>query len=312
MDSGLRRLPPGRDDHNKCHRVGRGYRRGDFGNSRNRCLGRLYIRYISDEQAKKNPQIVNIPLAISSQMVNYNLPNTGVSSLKLDGPALAGIYSGTIREWDAAPIKMLNPDATLPHHEIIPIHLSDASGDSFIFTQFLSFSTQSWEDKVGYGTSVDWPGVPGDMTASGNEGMLRSAAATHYSVAYIGISFADDVTKTGLGTAMIGNQSRKFLLPTADTVSAAASELDARTPPDERLSLVFAPGDNSYPLINYEYAVVSTRQRDPAVAKAVRNFLLWANSPVGGNTPKYLDAVGFIPLPDFLRALSEKQILKIK
>src|SRR6516225_3423089 len=241
---------------------------------------------MSDEQAEKNPQIVNIPLAISSQTVNYNLPDIGVSSLKLDGPALAGIYSGTIREWDAAPIKMLNPDATLPHHEIIPIHLSDASGDSFIFTQFLSFSTQSWEDKVGYGTSVDWPSVPGDITASGNEGMLRSAAATRYSVAYIGISFADEVAKAGLGTAMIGNQSGKFLLPTAGTVSAAASELDARTPLDERLSLVYAPGDNSYPLINYEYAVVSTRQRDPAVAKAVRNFLLWANSPVGGNTPK--------------------------
>ena len=268
--------------------------------------------YMSDEQAEQNPQIVNIPLAIASQTVNYNLPDIGASKLKLDGPTLAGIYSGAIREWDSAPIKSLNKNAILPHHLIIPVRRSDASGDTFVFTQFLNFSTPSWEDKIGFGTTVAWPSVPGEMTASGNEGVLQTLAAARYAIGYIGISFAGQVTKAGLGTAMIGNQSGKFLLPTPDTVSAAASELDHRTPPDERLSLVFAPGDNSYPLINYEYAVVSAHQPDPAVAKTLRDFLLWAISPVGGNTRKYLDAVNFIPLPDFLRALNEKQIAKLK
>jgi phosphate transport system substrate-binding protein len=268
--------------------------------------------YMSDEQAEQNPQIVNIPLAIAAQTVNYNLPGTGASTLKLDGPTLAGIYSGAIREWDSAPIKALNASAILPHHLIVPVRRSDASGDTFVFTQFLNFSTPSWEDKIGYGTSVPWPSVPGEMTAVGNEGMLQTLAATRYAIGYIGISFAGEVTKAELGTAMIGNQHGQFLLPTPDTVNAAASELDRRTPPDERLSLVFAPGNNSYPLVNYEYAVVSTHQPDPGVAKSLRDFLLWANSPVGGNTPKYLDAVHFIPLPDFLRALNEKQIAKIK
>ena len=44
---------------------------------------------------------------------------------------------------------------------------------------------------------------------------------------------------------------------------------------------------------------------------ALRRFLLWAISLQGGNAPKYLDQVGFIPLPDFIRALSEKQIEQI-
>lgn len=74
------------------------------------------------------------------------------------------------------------------------------------------------------------------------------------------------------------------------------------------MSLVFAAGDNSYPLINYEYVVVSARQRDPAAAAALRRLLSWAVALDGGNAGKYLDAVGFIPLPDFIRALSEKQI----
>ncbi len=110
----------------------------------------------------------------------------------------------------------------------------------------------------------------------------------------------------------IKNQAGQFLLPTAETVSAAASVLDPRTPADERLSLAFAPGENSYPLINYEYAVVSTQQPDPATAAAIRHFLLWSISTEGGNAQKYLSAVQFIPLPDFIRALSENQINRIR
>jgi phosphate transport system substrate-binding protein len=268
--------------------------------------------YMSDEQAEQHPTIVNIPLAIAAQTINYNVPDIGAGILKLNGPTLAGIYYGAITEWDSDAIKALNESVRLPHHAIIPIRRADASGDTFVFTQFLNFSTPSWEDKIGYGITVPWPSVPGEVGATGNEGMVRAAAATPYSIAYIGISFADEVAKAGLGTAMIGNQNKQFLLPTADTINAGASELDHRTPADERLSLVFAPGANSYPLVNYEYVVVSTRQSNAETAKALRDFLIWANSPLGGNSPKYLDAVHFIPVPDFIRALNEKQIRRIK
>jgi phosphate transport system substrate-binding protein len=234
-----------------------------------------------------------------------------VNGLKLDGPVLAGIYAGRIRMWDEAPIAALNPGVSLPHQNIVPIRRGDASGDTFVFTQFLDFATRRWEDTVGYGTSVNWPAVAGEQSAIGNDGMVKAIAATPYSVGYIGISLHDDIAKAGIGTALLKNQAGKFLLPTAQTVSDAASELDPRTPPDERLSLVFAPGDNSYPLVNYEYAVVSTRQPDSATGAAIRRFLLWSIALDGGNAKQYLDAVQFIPLPDFIRALSEKQINKI-
>ena len=268
--------------------------------------------YISDEQFEQNHGIVNIPVAISAQTVNYNIPSLNNARLKLDGPTLAGIYTGKITMWDAPSITKLNPGVTLPHQTIVPIRRSDASGDTFIFTQFLDFSTQTWEDKIGYGTSVNWPAVAGEKTVAGNEGMVQTTAATPYSIAYVGISFRGEIAKAELGTAQLKNQSGKFLVPTVDTINAAASSLDPRTPPDERLTLVFAPGDNSYPLINYEYLIVSKRQPDLQTAAALRRFLLWAVSLQGGNASKYLDDVGFIPLPDFIRALSEKQILLIK
>jgi phosphate transport system substrate-binding protein len=268
--------------------------------------------YMSDEEAEQHPEIKNIPGAISAQTVNYNLPDLNGAGLKLDGPTLAGIYAGRITAWDAAPIKAINPGVDLPHQTIVPIRRADASGDTFIFTQFLDFSTQSWGDQIGYGTSVAWPAVASELTATGNDGMVKTTASTPYSVAYIGISFRDAIRKAGLGTAMLKNQSGKFLLPTAETIAAGASVLDPRTPPDQRLSLVFATGDDSYPLINYEYIVVSIRQPNAETAAALRNFLLWAIALTGGNAPKYLDAVGFIPLPDFIRALSQNQINLIK
>lgn len=268
--------------------------------------------YMSDEQAEQNRGIVNIPLAIAAQTVNYNLPGLNGTNLKLDGPTLAGIYSGTIHTWDAPEIVAMNPGVKLPHETIIPIHRADGSGDTFVFTQFLDFSAQRWEDRIGYGTSVAWPSVPDAKTATGNAGMVQTAAATPYSIAYIGISLHDDIAKAGLGTALIKSQAGEFLLPTAETIGSAAAELDPRTPPDERLSLAFAPGSGSYPLVNYEYAVVATHQPDAATAAALRRFLMWSVSLEGGNAPQYLGAVGFIPLPDFIRGMSENQIKRIQ
>jgi phosphate transport system substrate-binding protein len=40
--------------------------------------------------------------------------------------------------------------------------------------------------------------------------------------------------------------------------------------------------------------------------------LRWAISASGGNDEKYLAPVGFIPLPDFIRGLSETQIEEIR
>jgi len=278
--------------------------------------------YMSDTEAMANPNILNIPLAISAQTVVANLPELQGATLKLSGPVLAGIYAGTIREWDAPQIAAINQGVPLPHQTIVPVRRADGSGDTFVFTQFLTFSTPdqqhlssrdvNWEDKIGYGTTVSWPAVAGSLTASGNQGMVRTIAGTRYAVGYVGASFKADADKAGLATAMLQNQSGKFVLPTPAAITAAAAVLTPRTPPDQRLTLVFAPGPDSYPLINYEYAVVSTRQPNPQMASAISNFLLWCIEPQGGSAGNFLDPVHFIGLPTPIRALSELQIAKIQ
>ena len=172
--------------------------------------------YMSDEQAEQNPGVKNIPVAISAQTVNYNIPGLNKAGLKLDGPTLAGIYTGRITDWDAAPIKAMNPGVDLPHRPIVPIRRADGSGDTFIFTQFLAFSTQSWADAIGYGLKIDWPAVAAALNATGNEGMVKTAAKTPYSLAYIGISFRDATAQAGLGTALLRNQNGGITVKTWD------------------------------------------------------------------------------------------------
>lgn len=269
--------------------------------------------FMTDEQIQANPQIMNIPLAIAAETVNYNLPGLNSAPLKLDGPTIAGIYGGTIRFWDDQAIVKLNPGMKLPHHAIIPIRRSDGSGSTFLFTQYLSFSTPEWADKgPGFGVNVNWPSVSGAISAPGNPGMVRATQQHPYSISYIGTSLHDQIARAGIGTALLGNQAGKFLLPTTQTVSAGASVLDPRTPADERLSLVYAPGDNSYPIIGYEYVIVSQKQPNPATAAALREFLLWAVDSCTGNSSKDLAAVHFIALPEYIRALSIEQIEKIQ
>jgi phosphate transport system substrate-binding protein len=286
--------------------------------------------YLSDEVAARNPDFLDIPLAISAQLINYNIPDLNGANIKIDGPTLAAIYSGTITQWDDPAIKAMNPGVALPHQTIVPVRRAEGSGDTFIFTQFLDFSTETAVGEPGYdatisgtsvgtvmawpkvGTTISWPNVAAEKTATGNDGMVQTLAATPYSIGYVGISYADQVAKANLGTAMVKNENGKFLLASPKSIADAAAQLDPRTPPYERITLIFAPGDNSYPLVNYEYAIVSKKQPDPATADALRTFLLWSISGIGGNSATYLKPVGFIPLPDFIRGLSEAQITEIK
>ena len=95
--------------------------------------------YMSDERAEQNPEIKNIPLVISAQTVNYNVTGLNGAGLKLDGPTLAGVYTGRISEWDVDQIKAMNPGVNLPHQTIVPIRREDASGDTLSSPNFSIF-----------------------------------------------------------------------------------------------------------------------------------------------------------------------------
>ena len=269
--------------------------------------------YMATAQMAANPGMLNIPLAISAQQIMYNVPGLNGQHLRLSGQVLAGIYLGKIAMWNDPAIRALNPGVALPALKIVPIHRADGSGDTFLFTQYLSFSNPAtWGGKNGpqYATTISWPAVPASISATGNGGMVEALQQNHGGIAYVGISYLNQAVKDGIGYAAIQNKAGQFVLPTAQAIRTEAESLVAATPKDERVSLIYGPAPNAYPIINYEYAIVNRKQSSPAMAKEVRHFLTWALTT--GNQGTYLGQVHFMPLPQAIVTLSEAQIAKVQ
>jgi phosphate transport system substrate-binding protein len=251
--------------------------------------------YLSDSQAQQNPSILNIPIAVSAQAINFNL--SGVSSLKLSGDVLAQIYMGKITKWNDPAIANLNSGVTLPATAIVPVRRVDSSGDTFIFTSFLSKTNSDWSNGPSLGTTVTWPAVPGELTANGNPGMVQVCKQTPGCIAYIGVSVEATAQSAGLGEAMLKNNAGNYVTPTQDTITAGVTAQANGIPADMRASLIFGSGAQSYPIINYEYLMVKSTQPDADTALAVRSFLTWAIDPTKGATTANLSAVDFVALP---------------
>jgi phosphate transport system substrate-binding protein len=251
--------------------------------------------YLSSLERSKHPGLLDIPIVISSQAVDFNV--TSVSKLDLTGNVLAQIYEGKITKWNDPAIAALNAGLSLPAENIVPVRRLDSSGDTFLFTSFLSATNPAWSNGPSYGTSVTWPAVSDEVTAEGNPAMVQTCKTTPGCVAYIGISAQSLAVKAGLGQAELQNKAGNFLEPSPSTVESAVSAGAGNVPADLAASLIYEPGAQSYPIVNFEYIVVQSKQSTAEVAQAIRTFLTFATSASGGSTPAYLTKEQFVALP---------------
>jgi phosphate transport system substrate-binding protein len=267
--------------------------------------------YLSTADLKAAPTLENIPLAVSAQLIGYNLP-TVTAHLKLSGKVLAEIYEGKITTWNSSAIVKLNPGVTLPNMPIVTLHRSDGSGDTFLFTSYLTKTTTKWATSVGYDTTVTWPAAPGALAEQGNGGMVAGCKATPGCIAYIGISYQSEMLGDGLNYAQVQNKKGKFVVPNKSTIGSGAAQFANHTPANGTVSMIYGTAPNGYPIINYEYAIVNKKQSSNTTAKAVRSVLQWTINPKDGNSPTYLTQVDFQALPTKVATNSYKQIAKIK
>ena len=267
--------------------------------------------YLSPSVATANPHLKNIPLAISAQEVDYNVPGV-TAHLKLSGKVLSAIYQGQITSWNNSQIASANPGVTLPATPIVTLHRSDSSGDTFLFTTYLSKADPSgWGTKIGYNTTVPWPAAPGALGETGNSGMVSGCKATPGCVAYVGISYQTQALQAGLGYAQLQNATGQYVMPSTSSIAAEAAYYVKKTPANGTISLIYGAAKGGYPIINYEYAIVSSDQSSSSTAKNIRSVLEWAINPKQGSATSYLSQVNFQPLPAKVAAQSVKQILGI-
>jgi len=268
--------------------------------------------YLAPSSLTTTPTLLNIPLAISSQLAAYNLPGI-TAHLVLSGKVLSQMYQGTITTWNDPAIAALNPGVTLPSIPIVTLHRSDGSGDTFLWSTFLSDADPSgWGKTLGYNTTISWPNAPGALGENGNSGMLAGCKATAGCIAYVGISYLTQALQAGLGYAALVNAKGQTVLPTPTTIAAEAAGFVKKTPANGTISMIFGKVANGYPIVNYEYAIVNSSQSSSSTAKDIRSLLEWIVNAKDGNSASYLTQVNFQALPAKVVAQSLKQISSIQ
>ena len=246
--------------------------------------------------------ILHIPVTIGAVAISYNL--TGVSGhLNLTGPIIANIYLGTVKYWDDASIKAINSGVSLPHQTITVVHRSDGSGTTGIFTHYLSAISPDWMSKVGAGTTVNWPTGVG---AKGNSGVAAQVKSTSGAIGYNELGY---VLTNSIQYAAVQNANMKYVVPSVDSAAAAAQNINASSiPADLRFFFVNAPGDATYPITGFSWAIVYQNQTNTDKGMAIANMLWW----VIHDGQQYSTPLGYVPLPANIVTLSEAQIKSMK
>jgi phosphate transport system substrate-binding protein len=266
--------------------------------------------YLAPTQLTATPSGLNIPVAISSQIAAYNLPGV-TAHVTLSGKVLSDIYQGKVTTWNDASIASLNPGITLPSIPIVTLHRSESSGDTFLWSTFLSDADPNgWGKTLSYNTTIAWPAAPGALGETGNSGMVAGCKATAGCIAYVGISYLTQALQAGLGYAALVNAKGNAELPTATTIAAEAASFK-HVPANGTQSLIYGNAKTGYPIVNFEYAIVNSTQSSSSKAKSIRSVLEWAVNAAMGNSSEYLAQVNFQALPTSVVKQSLKQISSI-
>ena len=223
---------------------------------------------MTDEQlGQAKTPILHLPTVLGAVVATYNVP--GVEKLKLTPEALAGIFLGKVQMWNDPPIAKENPGVKLPADAIVPVHRSDGSGTSFVFTDYLSKVSPEWEKTVGRGTSVNWPvGIGG----KGNEGVTGLVKQTPNSLGYVELVYA---LQNKLPYGDVRNRAGRFVTPALESVTAAASSAAAKMPEDFRVSITDPAGADAYPISSFTWLLIPTRIPDKDKGAAIKSFLSW-------------------------------------
>jgi len=256
---------------------------------------------MNDEQlSKAKVKLLHFPTVLGAVVPTYNLPEVkGV--LNFTPKALAGIFLGTITKWNDPEIVKANPGVTLPDKPIIVVHRSDGSGTTYVWVDYLAKVSAEWKEKVGVGTSVNWPvGLGG----KGNEGVAGLVKQTPYSIGYVELIYAE---QNQMASGQVQNSAGQFVKAGLEAVTAAAAGAAKAMPADFRVSITNAPGEKAYPISSFTWLLIPEKITDPKKGKAIVGFLRWMLKEGQSHAPRLL----YAPLPKEVVAMEEQAIGKI-
>lgn len=269
-----------------------------------------------------------MPIVAGGTSFMYNLKINGkrVTNLRLSGPVLAKIFTGTITRWNDGAIKADNPGLTLPARQIIPVVRSDGSGTTAQFTTWLAKEqTSVWNaycGKTGRGSGCgmtsNYPLLGGSsmIAKSGSNGVAGHVrqASGEGAITYVEYSYA---LKTGFPVAKMLNESGFYVEPTAASVAVgllgAKINTDRSSPSylTQILDGVYRNDDDrTYPLSSYSYMILPTKE-EAGFTKGKGNSLGTFGRYFLCDGQQQAEELGYSPLPKNLVQAGFDQLRKV-
>jgi phosphate transport system substrate-binding protein len=251
-------------------------------------------------EAALKTKVLNIPTVLGAVVPAYNIKGV-TGEVKFTPEALAGIFLGTITNWNDPAIAKVNPDLKFPDQRIVIVHRSDGSGTTFIWTDYLSKVSPDWKNRVGADTSVKWPQ---GMGAKGNDGVAGAIRQLPGAIGYVELIYA---VQNKIAFGSIRNSAGVFLKASLEGVTAAAASAP-KMPADFRVSITNAPGKDSYPISSFTWLLIPQKSKDPAKGKILADFLNWMIT----DGQKMTSALDYAPLPENVAAKVKEAIKQVK
>jgi phosphate transport system substrate-binding protein len=231
----------------------------------------------------------------------YNVPGVA-TDLNFTPEALAGIFLGKVTKWNDPLIAGANKGVNLPANVIVVVHRADGSGTSYCWTDYLSKVSDEWKQKVGKGTSVNWPvGLGG----KGNEGVTGTVKNTPNSIGYVELIYAES-NKIPYGS--VKNSAGAFVKASLAAVSAAAAGAAKDMPEDFRVSITNAPGKAAYPISTFTWLLIPAKFSDAAKRDAIKGFVKWMLADGQNDT----EALAYSKLPKEVVSMELKALDKVQ
>ncbi len=252
-------------------------------------------------QDKHGFGILHFPTVLGADVPTYNIPGVN-AELTFTPDAIAGIFLGKITKWNDPTIAGANAGVKLPANDIVVVHRSDGSGTSYIWTDYLSKVSDDWKNKVGKGTSVNWPvGLGG----KGNEGVAGLIKQTPNAFGYVELIYA---IQNSMPYGKVKNSSGTTVKADLASVTAAAAGAAKDMPADFRVSITNAPGKNAYPISSFTWLLIPEKFSDASKRDAIKGFVSWMLTDGQNDT----EALSYAKLPKEVVAMEKQALAKVQ
>jgi phosphate transport system substrate-binding protein len=249
-----------------------------------------------------NGNVYHLPTVLGAVVPTYNVPGV-TAQLHFTGEVLAGIFLGQITKWNDSRIAAINPGMPLPDQDIVVAHRSDGSGTTYIWSDYLTKVSPDWAQRVGTGTSVNWPvGLGGQ----GNPGVANIVKQTPGALGYVELIYAIQ-NKIGYGLVRnkAGNYIQASLATATNAAAGAVAALDVNT--DFRISVTNPDGAQAYPISSFTWLLVPKEMTDATKARALLEFVWWATH----DGQQYNEALAYARLPARVVQLEEQRLKSV-